>query len=132
MTKNTDVDDVRDCIENLIKAGTSFDVDALEKIYHDDLQVIMIDEQGQTIVSDKKAFKGLFETKREQGDPPLNTWAEFHRIDATETNAHVLISRKVKLMEDEQRLILSIDLIKEDGRWQVIREVIFARPEATS
>ena len=44
-------------------------------------------------------------------------------------NAHVIISRKNNLSGRDQILLLSIDLIFEDNRWQVIREVIFLRPD---
>lgn len=129
MTTNTHKADVKQLINDLIQAGTSFDIDALERIYHNDLQVIMLDPSGATSIADKAMFKGLFQSKRENKDPALNTWAEFHRIDADDKNAHVLISRKVKLMAEEQKITLSIDLVKENNAWQVMREVIFVHAE---
>jgi hypothetical protein len=127
MKANTYVAEVEQLIHQLIEAGTSFNVDALERIYHDTLKVIMIDPTGNTSIADKAMFKGMFQSKRDNNEPALNTWAEFHRIDADEKNAHVLISRKVKLMEEEQKITLSIDLVKENDSWQVTREVIFIR-----
>ena len=50
-------------IENLIEAGTSFNVDQLDMIYHTDLQVIMLSETGEKIISNKEAFKSLFPDK---------------------------------------------------------------------
>jgi hypothetical protein len=125
MTKNTYVTEIEQLINQLIKAGASFNVDELERIYHDNLQVFMIDHSGSISIADKAMFKGLFQSKRDNNEPALNTWAEFHRIDADEKNGHVLISRKVKLMEEEQKVTLSIDLVKENNVWQVSREVIF-------
>ncbi len=40
------------------------------------------------------------------------------------------MTRKVNLTGEENILILSIDLVHLDGRWQVTREVIFSRPDA--
>lgn len=117
--------EVKQLIYDLIQSATTFDVDALERIYHDDLQVIMLDPQEQTSLADKAAFKELFASKRDNNEPALNTWADFHRVEADENKGHVLISRKVKLMEDEQKITLSIDLININGNWQVTREVIF-------
>ncbi|WP_299184028.1 nuclear transport factor 2 family protein [uncultured Aquimarina sp.] len=122
-------DAVKTVIEDLIQTATSYDVDVLDKIYHNDLNVIMIDTQDNLNTANKEAFKGLFQSKKDAGDPPMNTWANFHKIDVNGDNAHVLLSRKNDLSGQEQILLLSIDLVFEDNRWQVTREVIFLRPD---
>lgn len=121
--------DVKQAIDELIQTATNYDVDVLERIYHDDLEVIMVDTADNVNTADKAAFKGLFQTKKEAGDPPMNTWSNFHRIDVSGDKAHVLLSRKNDLSGQSMILILSIDLVFEQGRWQVLREVIFLRPE---
>lgn len=120
---------VKQVIDELIQTATSFDVETLERIYHDDMKVIMYDISGELNLADKATFKGLFQSKRDAGDPPMNTWAEYHLIEATENTGHVLLSRKNNLAGHNQILVLSIDLVHEEGRWQVMREVIFLRPE---
>ncbi len=120
---------VKAAVDELIQTATSYDVNVLERIYHDDLQVIMVDTDDNVNTADKAAFKGLFTSKKEAGDPPMNTWANFHRIDVNGDKAHVLLSRKNDLSGTNMILLLSIDLILEDDRWQVLREVIFLRPE---
>ncbi|WP_303315588.1 hypothetical protein Q4Q34_14740 [Flavivirga abyssicola] len=130
--EKTNVESVKNAIQELIKAGTTFDVDTLERIYHDSLQVISIDLEDNVSIADKAAFKGLFETKRKAGSDPLSTWAKFDHVAVNENKAHVLISRKVNLVNEDQYLVLSIDLIWEDDRWQVTREVIFARPDESN
>lgn len=116
---------IRNTIENLIEIATTFDIEKLDKIYHDNLNVIMIDASGQTMISNKQTFKDLFQSKRDNGDEPLNTWAEFSHIECNLNNGHVALKRKVNLTGIEQKIALSIDLIWEDNRWQVTREVIF-------
>lgn len=123
--------DVKRAIDELIQTATSYDVDVLDRIYHDDLQVIMIDTADNLNTADKAAFKGLFQSKKEAGDPPMNTWSKYHRIDVHGEKAHVLLSRKNDLSGTNMILLLSIDLVHEDGRWQVLREMIFLRPEET-
>lgn len=120
---------VRKAIDDLIQTATTYDVETLDRIYHDDLEVIMIDTEDNLNLADKEAFKGLFRSKGEAGDPPMNTWANFHKIDVQDKKAHVLLSRKNNLSGTNMILLLSIDLVHEDGRWQVTREVIFLRPE---
>lgn len=119
---------IRAAIESLIRAGTTFDGEALNRLYHQRLRVITTDLAGTVSLADKDAFMGLFAAKKAAGDAPLGTWARFDHIDASDRAGHVLVSRVVDLGAGEQRLTLSIDLVHEDGRWQVTREVIFARP----
>lgn len=132
VVEKNNVKSVKDAIQKLIQAGTTFDVDALERIYHNSLQVITIDLEDNVSIADKAAFKGLFETKRKAGSALLNTWAKFDHIELNDEKAHVLISRKVNLANEDQYLVLSIDLVFEDNRWQVTREVIFARPDQSN
>lgn len=129
-TIDTQKADVKQAIDDLIQTATSYDVATLDRIYHDDLQVIMVDTEDTVNMADKAAFKGLFASKRDAGDPPMNTWAKYHNIDVKGDTANVLLSRKNDLSGTNMILFLSIDLIFEDGRWQVTREIIFLRPEA--
>ncbi|TWX70623.1 nuclear transport factor 2 family protein [Colwellia demingiae] len=123
-------EEVKQIIDDLIQTATSFDVEKLDQIYHENLEVIMVDTSDNVNTADKSAFKDLFKSKRDAGDPPMNTWAKFHRIDVIGNTANVLLSRKNDLSGQNMILFLSIDLVHEDGRWQVLREVIFLRPEA--
>lgn len=132
ITEGREVDEVRQAIDELIQTATTYDVDVLDRIYHDGLHVVMIDTDHNVNIADKAAFKGIFAQKRDAGDPPMNTWAKYHRIELQGDNAHVLLSRKNDLSGKNMDLILSIDLIREDDRWQVSREVIFLRPEEAS
>lgn len=123
--------DVKRAVDELIQTATNYDIDVLDKIYHDDMKVVMVDTANNVNTADKAAFKALFQSKKDAGDPPMNTWAHYHRIDVDGDKAHVLLSRKNNLNGAEMMLILSMDLVHESDRWQVIREVIFIRPEET-
>ncbi|MGK0414433.1 MAG: sucrose-6-phosphate hydrolase SacC (GH32 family) [Polaribacter sp.] len=119
---------LKQTIENLIQVATNFDIEHLKLIYHDNMQVIMINKDGQKMISDKEAFVNLFQTKKNDGETSLNTWAEFNHIEVHENKGHVIVTRKINLTGEEQKITLSIDLIWEDKRWQVTREVIFTHP----
>ncbi|ASJ70855.1 DUF4440 domain-containing protein [Granulosicoccus antarcticus] len=120
---------VRQAIDELIQTATSYNVDVLDRIYHDDLQILMIDTEHNVNTANKAMFTELFRSKRDAGDPPMKTWAKFHKIDVEDKNAHVLLSRKNDLNGQNMDLTLSIDMVFESDRWQVMREVIFLRPE---
>ena len=121
--------EVRQAVDDLIQTATSYDVDTLDRIYHDELEVMMLDTEDNLNFANKEGFKGLFRSKREAGDPPMNTWAKYHNISVKGDKAHILLSRKNDLNGQNMILILSMDLLKEDGRWQILREVIFLRPD---
>lgn len=121
--------ELKETVESLIQVATTFDVNQLDLIYHNDMQVIMINGAGEKMISNKQVFIDLFQSKRDNGDAPLNTWAEFRHIEAHGEKGHVILSRIVNLTGEEQKIILSIDLVKENGRWQVTREVIFTQSE---
>jgi hypothetical protein len=122
--------EVKQAIDDLIQTATTYDVSELDRIYHDDMKIFMLDVSGELNLANKDDFKGIFKSKRDAGDPPMNTWAEFHSIEADDKTGHVLLSRKNNLGGHDQILTLSIDLEFHDSHWQVMREVIFLRPDA--
>lgn len=128
-TLDTSELEVKRAIDELIQTATSYNIDVLERIYHRDLNVLMVDTQNNVNSANKEAFKALFKAKKDAGDPPMNTWAKYHDISVNGKEALVLLSRKNDLNGQNMILFLSIDLILEDKRWQVKREVIFLRPE---
>lgn len=128
MTNETKVAAIRETIEALIQAGTTSNLSGLETIYHDTMKIHMIDTDGNLMQSDKPGFIAMLQEMVDSNDGAANTWAEYNSIEANGDNGHVLITRKVNLGGDNRILVLSIDLLFEDNRWQVTREVIFARP----
>ncbi len=115
-------------IDYLVQAGVHCRVDKLESVYHKDIQVFMLDDSDQLTVADKAAFIDRFKRKRNAGELPLNDWTKVHHIATNNNSALVIFSRRNNLSGLERKLRLAIDLIYEDGRWQVIREIIFLEP----
>lgn len=120
---------VRATIEALMSAGTQGDLSGLNQIYHEDMQILMLDEQGELMRFDKNSFMRMIADTVRGSDPADHKWAQFNAVDADENRGHVLITRKVPLAGDRKKLTLSIDLEFQDDRWQVMREVIFVRPD---
>ncbi len=123
------VNAVRKTIDDLIQTATNYDVETLDRLYHEDLQVTMVDTSGNVNTANKENFKALFKSKRDAGEPPMNTWAKYHKVTVNDKSAQVLLSRKNNLNGQDMDLFLSIDLIHEASRWQISREVIFLHPE---
>ncbi|EKO3631376.1 nuclear transport factor 2 family protein [Vibrio metschnikovii] len=119
--------DVKKTIEKLIQTASHYDLEALEKIYHDQMEVVMIDPSGQVHTADKASFIEIFQARKEE-NAPMNTWVEFHHIQADAENGLVVLTRKNNLAGQDMLVNLSIDLKYTDQRWQVTREVIFLHP----
>ncbi|WP_444917955.1 hypothetical protein [Microbulbifer sp. JMSA003] len=122
------VREIEQFIDYLVQAGVYCREDELESVYHREMEVFILDPSDRVTVADKTAFINMFKAKRDAGELPLNGWKKIHHIVANENSALVIFSRKNNLAGQEQLLKLAIDLVYEDGRWQVTREVIFLEP----
>lgn len=111
-------------LDKLIKSATNADFDILDKMYHTGMSIYMFGPDKNLHVSDKPAFIEHVKKSADGAKPPSD-WAKYHLVEADEARGHVLISRKVDLTGTLQIVTLSIDFVFEDGRWQIIREVIF-------
>ncbi len=127
--QDAQIKEIQQAMNDLIQTATSYDIDELDRLYHDSMTVTMINTNDELSTANKEDFKNIFRAKRDAGDPPMNTWAKYHNIEVNGDNAHVLLSRKNDLSGQDMILTLSIDFVNEDDRWQVIREVIFLRPD---
>lgn len=114
---------LKEAVKTLIKAGTTYDVQQLELTYHKNLKVFMVDENGQSNMLDKSTVLHMFQSKKDNGDTPLNDWMNFSNIELDDELGHTIITRKVNLTGKEQTFVFSIEWVWEDNRWQVSREV---------
>ena len=115
--------DVRATIEGLIASAGKNDLSILDAVYHENMKIYMIGANGTVQTANKAQFIAQLTELAANGHAP-DTWADFHHVEADETNGHVVVSRKVNLGGDNNIITLSIDLIHQDGRWQITREVI--------
>lgn len=120
---------VRRAIEALMNAGIQGDLSGLDHIYHPDMKILMLDISGELARFDKPQFMAMLAETVKGTNPDDHKWARFNAVDAQGDRGHVLITRRVPIGGARKVLELSIDLIFEDDRWQVTREVIFARPD---
>lgn len=124
--------EVRNVIENLIHNVSGNNDAILDEIYHDDMQVIMLDHEDRISVSDKDAMKAIIRSALESNDGTIGTWAKFHHVTVDGSFAHVLISRQNELTGPDMQITLGIDLKNEQNRWQITREVIVTRPRSAA
>ena len=129
-TKNTHTTDaIREAMDHLIDRATNYDVAALETIYHNDFHTTLITPDSKVIVYNKREFIAHFAKQAKEGKEQLNTWADWHDFNIIGDSAVCILTRQHSGMNGkEMRLLCTIELRFEEGRWQVIREAIFLRP----
>ncbi|WP_298817032.1 hypothetical protein [uncultured Roseibium sp.] len=119
---------VRAVIERLIENVSANTASILNETYHDDMTVIMLSPEDKAIVLDKQQMTETVTTTLEQNNGAIGTWAKFHHVSVNGDTAHVLLSRRNELTGPDQQITLGIDLVNQDDRWQITREVIVTRP----
>lgn len=128
MTEKTEAA-LRNRIDELMQAGVSANMKKLDEIYHRDLRIMMLAPDGQLMSVDKPGCLDLLQRSFEGKNPEDHMWAKLHDVSVSGDRGHVLISRKIPIDGPQMMIDLSIDLVFEDGRWQVIREVNIAHPD---
>jgi len=121
--------EVKRTVENLIEYGTSYNVEKLRDIYDDSLKIVKIDEKGNIEVTTKKETLDFFASKRAGGDEPLSKETLFNYVEANENIGHVIVTRHMKIKDRPEKSIFSLHLEKKNGRWVIVRETAFVRPE---
>ncbi|MEM9363008.1 MAG: hypothetical protein AAGA43_10245 [Bacteroidota bacterium] len=114
-------------IKTLIEPDENFDLGTLDSIYHKDMVVIMLDQDDNKNIFKKPAFMELIGSKLKKEDRNENKWAKFFHSEVNGNKGHILVKRRNKLVQDTMELIVILDFVWEDNRWQVIREIIFSQ-----
>ncbi|MCY4641417.1 MAG: nuclear transport factor 2 family protein [Gammaproteobacteria bacterium] len=120
--------DIQDAIDELIECATRYDTDALERIYHEDLHIVMVGVDNSVRTHDKESFIELFAEKKKMNAPQMGRWVKYHHVHIQGNDAVIVLDRINDVAGVEMKLKCSIDLVFEDGRWQVLREEIFLQP----
>ncbi|MDM8165101.1 hypothetical protein [Roseovarius sp.] len=129
MTQPTETT-LRARLEELMQAGVRADMAMLDTIYHEDIEVMDLGIDGRLMTLQKQEFMAMLQETFRDKTPEDHLWFHLHRLTVTGHRGHVLISRKIPVGGPKMMIDLSIDFVFEDGRWQVIREVNFSRPDA--
>ncbi|MBU2981038.1 hypothetical protein KO498_04345 [Lentibacter algarum] len=115
---------VKATLDALINGVSGHGLEVLDKTYHRDMQIYMMQGSETLVRNDKPGFMAYIATVMGDAAGEHNVWARYHLVEANDEEAHILISRKNTLTGKEEIITLSIDFVFEDGRWQIIREVI--------
>lgn len=114
--------------KNLIKSGTSYNLEALDSIYSPELRIVRLDEKGNVTVINKEENMNFFRAKRQSGSTPLSKQTEFHYAEIKGNRGYVYLTRVMKLAERWEELKYHIEWEYSKGRWQVVHENVYAQP----
>ncbi len=117
---------LKKAITRLIEPDVNFGLAQLDAIYHDDMIVIMIDPNENKTIYKKDAFKKLIASKLEGDERTKNTWAKFIHLEVNKDKGHIVVKRRINLTDKKSELMVILDFIWEDNRWQITREVILS------
>lgn len=131
-TSETTTQEIKAVIQRLIENVAENNTAILDEIYHDDMQVIMLDPDDEVSVSGKVEFRDIIRSALEANNGTIGTWAKFHHVSVDGDRAHVLISRQNELTGPDMQITLGIDLLRERNHWQITREVIVTRPKSNA
>lgn len=115
-------------LSHLIQAEKSTEIQLFDTLYHKEMQVLMVNVNGEKMLFDKAAFMQLIEARLKEGNIQENSEAQFNHVEIKGDKGHIAITRKINLTGTQNKLMLSIDFVWEDDRWQITREVIFSMP----
>ena len=126
---HANVSAVKDALDGLIHGVSGHSFEVLDNLYHRDMQTYLLLNDGALMRNDKTGFMAFIRNNMgalKDDDP----WVRYHLVEADDTRGHIVVSRKNDATGRYQLISLSIDLVLEDGRWQIIREVIMTRDQA--
>ena len=121
---------VKSSLDGLIHGVSGHSFEVLDNLYHRDMQTYLLLNDGTVMRNDKPGFMEMI--KHNMGAlKDDNPWVQYHLVEADDTHGHIVVSRKNNATGRYQLISLSIDFVLEDGRWQITREVIMTRNDAT-
>lgn len=126
--ENKEIDaEIKNLTQKLIDNGTKYNLEFLDKVYHNDLKFVRVDKENNIQVLTKKDNMDFFTHLNNAGAEPLNNYAEFHYGDNDGENGFIVLTRKMKQMEEEQEFMFNIYWRKIDDEWKIVRETVFVR-----
>jgi hypothetical protein len=121
---------IKETLDGLILGVSGHSFEVLDNLYHRDMQTYLLLNDGTLMRNDKPGFMEFI--KHNMGAlQDDNPWVQYHLVEADDTHGHIVVSRKNGATGRYQLISLSIDFVLDDGRWQIRREIIMTRNEAT-
>ena len=109
-------------VQALIHAGCHYHLDALAQCYTRDLQIVMLQPNGEIATFDYEHNMAFFQSLKNSGAAPLNTAVTFNYAQEQDGVGYVVATRRMNLGAGEQTIIFTLMLRQEADKWRVFRE----------
>lgn len=109
-------------VERLIDAGCHYRLDELDQCYTPDLQILIVQEDGNVLRFNREQNMAFLRERGESGAPPINTRVHFHDASEQDGIGFVIASRQMDLGLGEKRILFTLMLRRGEHGWQVFRE----------
>ncbi len=127
MTIQTPDPAILEFVQQVIRLGSAYDMDGMERLYTPDQSLLFIDKQGDVVRSDRAAMLAEFRARRDAGEPPLSTAHRLLHVEQQDDQATVLLYRRMSPVA--QAALYELRLRKDaGGRWQVAGETVLPWP----
>lgn len=115
-------------VRGLIRAGSTYDLDALAECYDPALEIVMVPPAGAPMIFDFAANMAFFRNRLESGAAPLDQAVTFLHSTMTGDDGCAVVERRMALTDAAtQSIIFTLILRRTDGRWRVTRETAVIR-----
>ena len=112
-----------DAVRRLIDSACHYRLEALEKLYAPDLQIVIVQENGEAATFDYQQNMAFFRQLRDNNAPPLNTAVQFNYAAEHNGIGYVTATRRMDLGAGEKKIVFTLMLRPaENGQWQIFRE----------
>jgi hypothetical protein len=127
MTIQTPDPAILEFVQQVIRLGSAYDMDGMERLYTPDQSLLFIDKQGDVVRSDRAAMLAEFRARRDAGEPPLSTEHRLLHVEQQDDQATVLLYRRMSPVA--QAALYELRLRKDAGDlWQVAGETVLPWP----
>lgn len=122
MTSPDKQQQLKQTVEALIDAGCNYRLHELERLYSADLQIVMVQENGEIASFDYGQNMDFFRRLRDSGARPIDATTSFNYVGFQGDEGYVVVTRHMDLGAGPRKIVFNLMLKHSVDRWRVFRE----------
>ena len=119
--------EILEFIDVLADTGSHYRMEAMERLYLDDLGFLVLTPQGDIARFSKTEMLDEFRRRRDAGEPPLSTEKRILHIEEQGDEATAILYRRMSRQADPA--LYELRLRRVDGTWRVAGETVLPWPD---
>lgn len=117
-------------IDELAETGSHYRMQAMERLYTEDLGFLVLTPQGEVARFSKPQMMAEFQSRHDSGEKPLLTEKRILHIEEQGDTATAILFRRMSDLADPA--LYELRLRKIEGRWLVSGETVLPWPDLAS